>query len=93
MNFPTYGTLMVCVESMREADNENDELTFVKLAAVTANVVRWLMQVDENRKEDTGEDSKPSNQDERRDTEHEKYVATRCREIRAWEKRARGLKK
>jgi hypothetical protein len=71
-----------------ETHNNEDELTFVKLAAVTANVVRWLMQVDEEKKE-----SKTSNQDERRDTEHEKYVVARLREIRAFEDRARGIKK
>jgi hypothetical protein len=55
--------------------------------------IRDLVSSEEKKEEPSGEDSKPSNQDERRDTEHEEYVATRCREIRAWEKRARGLKK
>ena len=82
---------MLFVESMRQADNENDELTFVKLAAVTANVVRWLMKVDENKQEesagnpDAGNANKQSPEDERR------YIETRLREIRSWEKRQKGI--
>jgi hypothetical protein len=75
-----------------EGNNNEDELTFVKLAAVTANVVRWLMQVDEEKDEETGSNrgagktNKQSPEDERR------YIDTRLKEIAAWERKIRNGK-
>jgi hypothetical protein len=74
-----------------EGNNNEDELTFVKLAAVTANVVRWLMQVDEEKKEETGRDSNAGKTDEQRTEDERRYIETRLREIRAWEKRQKGI--
>jgi hypothetical protein len=76
----------------RGTQDNDDELTFVKLAAVTANVVRWLMKVDEEKDEDTGgnpdagKTNKQSPEDERR------YIDTRLKEIAAWERKIRNGK-
>ena len=68
-------------------DNNDDELTFIRLAAVTANVVRWLKE----------KQTKPGNErtgekkdDEKRDEQSRHYVEHRVRSLREFERRARG---
>jgi len=74
-------------------DNEDeDELTFVKLAAVTANVVRWLMKVDEEKKEQRQRNTGSGSEEKKQTEEHTDYVDQRLRELAAFERRARGVK-
>jgi hypothetical protein len=75
-----------------EGNNNEDELTFVKLAAVTANVVRWLIKVDEEKQEETGRDSNAGKTDEQRTEDESRYIQHRLKEIAAWEKRQKGIK-
>jgi hypothetical protein len=48
---------------------------------------------EEKKGEKPSENHDPGDNDQRRDAEHEKYVVARLREIRAFEDRARGIKK
>ena len=72
-------------------DNNEDELTFVKLAAVTANVVRWLMKVDENKQEESAGNPDAGKKNEQSPEDHRRYVEQRVRETLAWEKRQKGI--
>lgn len=72
-------------------DNDNDEFSFVSLAALTANVTRYL-QMDEQKNEDGERDPTPSGADEKKRAEEREYIEHRLREIRAWERKISGTK-
>ena len=70
-----------------EGDTDDDQLTFVRLALVTANVVRFLKEKQTTqRNERTGE----KKDDERRDEQSRRYIEQRLRDLREFERRAKG---
>lgn len=80
----------------RTENNDNDEnnaLPFIKLAAVTANVIRYLETQNKNQNADRDADRAREKSDEEKAEDHRKYVDQRVREIAQFERRANGLKK
>jgi len=73
---------------MKKADNDNDEFSFVSLAALTANVTRYL-RLDEQ-KDKEGHERERSDEAEKRATERSEFVNRRLRELDRFEDRARG---
>lgn len=76
-----------------EGDTD-DQLTFVRLAAVTANVVTFLMKreklpVDKRREDGPGNDETAKQADEK-EREGLRYLDHRVKELREFERRARG---
>ena len=72
-----------------KADNDNDELSFISLAALTANVVRHL-GLDEQ-KDDDGKQERGSGDDaKRRALDHREFVNRRLRDLDRFEKASRG---
>lgn len=71
-----------------EGDND-DELTFVRLAAVTANVLRFL-KLDEQQTTQRDERTSEKKDDESSDAQAKRYVEHRVRELAQFERRARG---
>jgi hypothetical protein len=85
---------------MKKEANDNDLLTFNQIGLAAALVInrirneqtlRELMQVDEKKKEDAGRDSDFGKTDEQRTEDERRYIEQRLREIRAWEKRQKGI--
>jgi len=76
---------------MKKADNDNEPLSFITLAAATANVVRYL-ETNKNEDEESKRDPAPSRGDEQKRAEELEYVEHRLREIRAWERKISGMK-
>lgn len=68
-------------------DDNDEELTFVRLAAVTANVVRFLK---EKQTTHGNERAEKVERRENADEQKSRYVGYRLREIREFERRARG---
>lgn len=68
---------------MRKFDNDDEPLPFVSIAALTANVLRYL-KLDEQKPEDS--DDKPKRSDEAQD-----HVADSVARIEQFELRARGI--
>lgn len=65
----------------------DDELTFIRLAAVTANVVMQLKEKQTTQRDErTGE----KKEDECNDQQTREYVEHRVRGLREFERRARG---
>ena len=79
-----------------KGDDNDDELTFVRLAAVTANVIEWLMESHEKQTEHSERKDAENDDDPKRDVEQPKqgseYVEHRLRELREFELRASGKK-
>lgn len=77
---------------MKAHDNDNEPLSFITLAAATANVVRYLEP--KKHESDAGE-RKPatSDDDEKRSEEHRAYVEKRLSDLAAFERRAGRLGK
>jgi hypothetical protein len=78
-------------------DNENSWSTIGWQAALIVNRLRCQAQIleltsEEKKEEPRDENPKPGDKDERGDTEQEKYIVARIREITAWEKRQKGIK-
>ena len=71
-----------------EHDNDNEELSFVSLAALTANVVRYL-EPEKDQREQREREPDTGNRDEQKGRQHEEYVKDRLRELRAFESRYR----
>jgi len=69
-------------------DNDDEPLSFVSLAALTANVVRYL-ELDKQ-KEDASE---RSDKDEKRANERLEFVNRRLRDLRRFEDRAGGKRR
>jgi hypothetical protein len=75
-----------------KSTQDNEELSFISLAAATANAVRWLMKVDEEKQEETGRDSNAGNANKQSPEDESRYIQHRLKEIAAWEKRQKGIK-
>ena len=72
---------------MRQTDNDNSD-TWISLAALTANVVRYL----DKQKEDAANESSTSDEEEKRTLERLEFVNRRIRDLEQFEDRARGRK-
>lgn len=73
-------------------DNDNDPLSFITLAAATANVVRYL-ELGDKHKEDGERDAARERADKDDPEHHRDYVNQRLRELAAFERRFDGNKK
>jgi hypothetical protein len=71
---------------MKKVTQDNEPLSFVKLAALTANVTRFL-KLHEPKDEEREGNPEPCHSDKQRSEEHAKYVNHRLRELAAWERR------
>ena len=98
-DFPTFFVLTWTIPSCKLLDMEGDneeELSFVRLAAVTANVVRWLMETHEQKTEQgKGNEAKNDSDTQKqveRDVQQRAYVDQRLCDLQAFERRARGVK-
>jgi len=61
-----------------EGDTDEDKFSFIQLAAVTANVVQWLLERDhEHQNENGGGDGKTDKSDEQKPESHRRYVDQR----------------
>ncbi len=69
-----------------KADNDDEPLSFVLLAALTANVTRFLISNEKQDSENGDETSRREGAEQ-----HEAYVAERLRNVEAFERRARGI--
>lgn len=78
---------MVFASTMRH-DNDNDPISFISLAAATANAVRYLIRENEKSgdKERDG-DRKPGKTSEKHPDSNSEYVDQRLRELAAFERR------
>lgn len=70
-------------------EGDNDELTFVRLAAVTANVLRFL-KLDEKQTTQRNERTGEKKDDEKHDEQARRYIERRIRDLAEFERRARG---
>lgn len=77
---------------LNEPTNDNEELSFIALGALTANVIRWLTEQSEKKKTDD-EDAKPEDQSEKDAEAQRDYIEHRLRELAAWEKRISSTRK
>jgi len=75
-----------------KADNDNEPLSFITLAAATANVVRYL-EPNKQKNEQREQDPAPGNENEKKRSERGAYVEKRLSDLAAFERRARGLGK
>jgi len=93
MTSPPFGFFLCHVEIMARGthDNENEPLSFVSLAALTANVTRYL-RVDEKKNEESEREPAPSRGDEQKRAQELEYVERRLRELRSWERKISGRK-
>ena len=74
---------------MRNADNDNDELSFRSLARITERLLEGNKTLDqEGRAGRADEDS-----DKEREKRHRQHVEQRLRDFAAFERRARGDQK
>ncbi len=67
-------------------DNDNEELSFITLGAVTLNVVRYL-QTDEKQNGESHDDTDRREADEKNNHDHREAVQQRLRDISAFERR------
>jgi len=72
-------------------DNDNEELSFVSLAALTANVVRYLET--DKQKEDATDKSSSSDEEEKRAIKRLEFVNRRLRDLQRFEDRAAGKRR
>lgn len=86
-------TIPSCKLLCMEEDND-DELSFIRLAAVTADVVRFLMQPKETqvdkRREGSPCNDEATKQADQKEGEGLRYLDHRVKELREFERRARG---
>lgn len=71
--------------------NDNSELSFLHIAAVTANVVRYL-KPDEDKNVERSRDGAPNSGSKRRPEEEREYIEKRLAELAAFERRISGRK-
>jgi hypothetical protein len=69
---------------MKEAANDNTD-TWIELAAATANLVRYLEK--DSGERPAGKQDEPPAEDVDREREQQRFVDTRMREIRRFERR------
>ena len=71
-------------------EQDNEELSFISLAALTANVLRYL-ESDKQKQERTGDNAERGDADEKNSGADREYIERRLRDIAAFEKRAKGI--
>ena len=69
-------------------ETDNDDFTFISLAALTANVLKYL-ETDKQQSEQRERDPDAGNGDEQKGGNNEEYIQDRLRQIRAFERRYR----
>ena len=69
-------------------DNDDEEFSFVSIAAATANVTRYL-RLDKKKDEERSEQQKPGNAAKDRVTNERALIEHRLRELAEWERRIR----
>jgi hypothetical protein len=79
--------MVLIAHAMKNPANDNEEFSFISLAAATANVVRYLEGSKEQRPDSEREETPDSEIDRHR--ERESFVKTRLREIDRFERRYR----
>lgn len=73
---------------MTEADNENEPLSFIHIAAATANVVRYLKLEEQEQKPGNNKTNPREGPD--KSVNHDRaFVERRLRELTDWERRIR----
>lgn len=70
---------------------DNEPFSFITLEVATKNVTRWLEPTEKQKKDSDG-NAASSGADQNNTNEHTEYVDQRLRELRAFERRARGNK-
>jgi hypothetical protein len=70
-------------------DNDNEQFSFISLAAATANAIRYL-RLNEKQNEERGGDTDAGNAEEERSKRHRDYVDQRLRDLAAFERRVSG---
>jgi hypothetical protein len=83
--------MVFCVSTMKNFDNDNELLTFISLAAATANVTRYL-GLNKQKDEDACGDRDSRDAEEKKRHENREYIEHRLRELRAWERKISGSK-
>jgi hypothetical protein len=68
---------------MDDSNYANDELTFISLAALTANVTRWLLKPDEQTSEQTPGNSDAGDGDKKDPHADREHIEHRLRELRS----------
>ena len=86
--------MLIVVMEKNAPCNDNDELSFIRLAAVTADVVRFLMEPEETqvdkRREGSPCNDEATKQADQKERERLLYLDHRVKELREFERRARG---
>jgi hypothetical protein len=75
---------------MKNVLNDNDPLPFITLSAATERAMAFL-KATEQKKKDTDDDAARGGNEQEKTDEHTKYVDTRLREFRTFERRAAGF--
>lgn len=87
---------MLLTDGMKKATYTNNDATddneesFIALAALTANVVRYLEGSNQQKEEGCTNDRKPEQGGERSEKTQREYIEYRLREVAQFEARARG---
>ena len=76
---------------MKDANNDNEEFSFISLAAATANALRYL-GLNEEKNEDAKDDASSGQGNNEKSREHRQAVEKRLRELAAFERRANGFR-
>ena len=71
---------------MAKVTQDNELLSFVSIAAATANVVKYLSP-DKQKNSESNDSADAGKSDEEKRRDHRAYVEQRLRELRAWERR------
>jgi hypothetical protein len=92
MTSPPFGFFLCHVEIMARGthDNDNEPLSFVSLAALTANVTRYLRLGEQ--KDDGSDERDAGKERDKKALEQREFVRLRLFEIQRFEDRARGRK-
>src|SRR5207247_2497866 len=69
--------------------NDNDELSFITLAAATANVTRYLVPR-RGQEEQRDKDGRPEDSEKKSPSKEREYIEHRLRELAAWERKISG---
>jgi hypothetical protein len=72
---------------MKTHNNDEEELSFITLAALTANVIEWLTNPTAKQDDEAAKDRGSTEKDERADAKHAEAVNERLRAIAAFERR------
>lgn len=74
----------------KDPTNDNEELSFVKLAALTANVARFL-QPHKKEQEQAEREAQHRQENDQKANDAREYIERRVRELREFEARARNV--